>query len=60
LNKNLKITTLIPDFNEENIFWKAPLMAINTAREEVEIFGIKVQNFAFDQYKVSNYLKFLF
>ena len=56
LKKNLKIATLIPNFNKENIFWKAPLMGINTAQEEVEIFGIKVQNFAFDQYKVSTYL----
>lgn len=56
LKKNLKIATLIPNFDKENIFWKAPLMGINTAQEEVEIFGIKVQNFAFDQYKVSTYL----
>ncbi len=54
--KNLKIATLLPDFNEENIFWEAPLMGITTAREEVEIFGIKVENFAFDQFKVSTYL----
>jgi len=57
LKKNLKIATLVPSFNQENIFWKAPLMGIGLAQEEVEIFGVKVQNFEFDQFKVSNYLK---
>jgi len=56
LKKNLKIATLLPSFNEENIFWKAPLMGIGLAQEEVEIFGVKVQNFGFDQFKVSTYL----
>ncbi len=56
LNKNIKIATLIPNFNHENVFWRAPLMGINTAREEVEIFGVRVQNFIFDQFKASSYL----
>ena len=56
LKKNLKIATFLPNFNEETIFWKAPLRGISTAQEEIEIFGVKVQNFAFDQFKVSSYL----
>ena len=56
MKKNIKIATLLPSFNEENIFWKAPLIGIGLAQEEVEIFGVKVQNFEFDQFKVSTYL----
>jgi LacI family transcriptional regulator len=56
LKKNLKIATLLPSFNEENIFWKSPLRGIKTAQDEVEIFGVKVKTFEFDQYKVSTYL----
>ncbi len=56
LKKHLKIATLIPKYNEENIFWKAPLRGIKTAQEEFEIFGVKVETFEFDQYKVSTYL----
>lgn len=56
LNKSFKIATLIPGFNDENVFWKAPLTGINKAQEEVEVFGAKVLNFTFDQFNTSSYL----
>ncbi|MBJ6367437.1 substrate-binding domain-containing protein [Snuella sedimenti] len=56
LNKKLKITTLIPQSNADNTFWKAPLMGTQSAQEEVEKFGITVNNFSFDQFDASSYL----
>lgn len=56
MNKYLKIATLIPGYDAENIFWQAPLMGIQSAQEEVEVFGVKVMNFAFDQFKASSYV----
>ncbi|WP_411029272.1 substrate-binding domain-containing protein [Spongiimicrobium sp. 3-5] len=57
LNKTIKIATLIPEFDSENVFWKAPLQGINKAQEEVGIFGVAVQNFPFDQFMISSYQK---
>lgn len=56
MNKYLKIATLIPEYDEENTFWRAPLMGIQSAQEELEVFGVKVINFAFDQFKASSYV----
>lgn len=56
LNKKLKIATLIPSFNEENVFWKAPLMGINKSQKEIDKLGIKIYNYSFDQFDASSYL----
>lgn len=56
MNKYLKIAALIPEYDAENIFWQASLKGIQSAQEEVEVFGVKVMNFVFDQFKVSSYV----
>ncbi|MDP2060543.1 MAG: substrate-binding domain-containing protein [Flavobacteriaceae bacterium] len=57
MNKYLKIATLIPEYNTENIFWRAPRLGIQSAQEEVAVFGVKVTNFTFDQFRASSYVK---
>lgn len=56
LNKKFEIATLIPQFDAKNIFWKSPMMGILKAKEDVEKFGVKVNNYTFNQFKVSSYL----
>lgn len=56
MNKYLKIAALIPKYDAENIFWHAPHLGIQSAQEEVEVFGVKVITFAFDQFRASSYV----
>ncbi|WP_345004836.1 substrate-binding domain-containing protein [Snuella lapsa] len=56
LNKKLKIATLIPRHDEENTFWKAPLLGTQNAQENVEKFGITINNFSFDQFDATSYI----
>ncbi|WP_242203955.1 substrate-binding domain-containing protein [Aestuariivivens insulae] len=56
LNKKLKIATLLPQYDEENTFWKAPLMGTQNAQENVEKFGVTVENFSFDQFDAASYI----
>ncbi|MEA1787092.1 substrate-binding domain-containing protein [Arenibacter sp. GZD96] len=57
MNKTITLATLLPKFDMENIFWKAPHLGIEAAKEEVEVFGIRVRNFPFDQFEAASYLK---
>lgn len=57
MNKYLNIAVLIPKYDTENVFWRAPRLGIQSAQEEVEVFGVKVANFAFDQFRASSYVK---
>ncbi len=50
LKKESNIAVLMPDFNEENLFWKSPSMGISKASSEVENFGIHMHTYSFNQY----------
>lgn len=56
MNKYLKIAAFMPEYDEENIFWRAPHLGVQSAQEEVEVFGVKVMNFAFDQFRASSFV----
>ncbi len=55
LNKKFKIATLLPEFDEENTFWKSPLLGVNKATDEVFRFGAIVENYSFNQFDVDDY-----
>ena len=57
MKKHLKIATLIPLFDNENLFWKSPHSGIQKASQEVNANGVEVINFSFDQFNSKNYIE---
>ena len=54
--KKYGIATLIPDYDDENMFWRSPFLGIEKASSEIEIFGFNVVNYKYSQTDVSTYL----
>ncbi|WP_298363458.1 LacI family DNA-binding transcriptional regulator [uncultured Lutibacter sp.] len=57
MKKKYTVAVLIPEFREENLFWKSPLMGISKASDEVLSFGVEVELFSFNQSDCDSYLK---
>ena len=51
-----KIATLIPNYNDSDLFWRSPYLGILKASEEIKKFGIEVDNFKFNQYDALEYV----
>jgi LacI family transcriptional regulator len=56
MKKHLKIATLIPQFDHQNIFWKSPYSGIQKASQEVNAYGVENHVFTFDQFNPKSYL----
>lgn len=56
MKKKFKLTTLIPNYDDDNLFWESPLLGIIKASEEVRTFGVEVTRFSFDQFDPKSYL----
>ncbi|MFI1745677.1 substrate-binding domain-containing protein [Thalassobellus sediminis] len=56
LKNNYKISALIPDYNDSDLFWKSPYLGILKASEDVKNVGTQVNCFRFNQYDASSYL----
>ena len=54
--KDYKIATLIPNYDNDNLFWKSPYLGIKKASNEIDIFGFKVYNFKYSQTNLKSYL----
>jgi LacI family transcriptional regulator len=50
------IATLIPTYNDADLFWKYPYLGILKGAKDVQNFGVKVNNFTYNQYDTSSYL----
>ena len=57
MKKHLTIATLIPSFDDENLFWKSPHSGIKKASQEVNANGVEIKNFSFDQFEPKNYME---
>jgi len=57
MKKYHKLATLIPQFDENNLFWKSPFSGIQKASQEVNAYGIENHVFFFDQFDPESYLK---
>ena len=57
MKKHYKLATLIPQYDEENLFWKSPYSGIQKASQEVSAYGIENKVFVFDQFDPKSYLK---
>ncbi len=56
MKKRYTIAVLLPDYDEENQFWRSPLEGVQKAKEEVMSFGVNVETFAFDQKSSKSYV----
>ena len=56
LKNKYRLSTLIPKYDDSNLFWKSPLMGVLKASQEVANYGVEVNNVTFDQFDPSSYL----
>lgn len=56
MKKKHSIATLIPEYNESDLFWKSPYLGVLKGAEDVKSFGVQVSNFSFNQYDPDSYL----
>ena len=49
------ITVLMPEFSEEDAFWKSPYLGILKATNELQNLGVTVHIIHFNQYKAQSY-----
>ena len=57
MKKHHNLATLIPQYDEQNLFWKSPYSGIQKANQEVSAYGIENQRIFFDQFDPKSYLK---
>lgn len=57
MKKHHNLATLIPKYDEQNLFWKSPYSGIQKASQEVSAYGIENHVFLFDQFDPKSYLK---
>lgn len=57
IKQKFKVHTLMPKFDEANLFWKSPYEGILKASAEVKNVGMVVKNFFFDQFDSASYLE---
>ena len=57
MKKHHNLATLIPQYDEQNLFWKSPYSGIQKASQEVSAYGIENRVFVFDQFDSKSYLK---
>ena len=55
MQKKHKIAVLIPEFTEEDIFWKSPYLGVLRAKDEVQSLGVTVEVFKFNHYKPTSF-----
>ena len=58
MKKHHNLATLIPQYDEQNLFWKSPYSGIQKASQEVSAYGIENHVFVFDQFDPNSYLAF--
>jgi LacI family transcriptional regulator len=56
MKTKFKLTTLIPNYDDDNLFWESPLSGIIKASEEVKNFGVEVTRYTFNQFDPKSYL----
>ena len=56
MKKHLNLATLIPLYDDQNVFWRSPTSGIQKASQEVSAYGVEINNFFFDQFDPKNYI----
>ena len=55
-NKQFKIATLMPSYNDDDMFWESPFLGVKKASYEIKGFGFNVINYSYSQTDVKTYL----
>lgn len=51
------IASLVPTYDDSDIFWKSPHLGILKGAKDVLNFGVNVNNFTYNQFETNSYLK---
>ncbi len=54
--KEYKIATLMPTYDDSDMFWESPFLGVKKASSEIKVFGFKVINHTYSQIDYKNYL----
>ncbi len=54
--KEYKIATLMPTFNQNDMFWESPFLGMKKASSEIEGFGFNIINYTYSQTDEKTYL----
>ena len=57
MKKHQNLATLIPQYDDENLFWKSPFLGIQKGSQEVNAYGVENHFFTFDQFDPKSYIK---
>jgi LacI family transcriptional regulator len=57
MKKHYKLATLMPQYDDDNIFWKSPFSGLQKASQEVNAYGIETINFTFDLFDPKSYME---
>ena len=56
MKKHHNLATMIPLYDQQNLFWKSPYSGIQKASQEANAYGIENHIFVFDQFDPKSYL----
>jgi LacI family transcriptional regulator len=54
--KEYKIATLMPIFDDDDMFWESPFLGVEKASSEIKDFGFKIINYSYSQTNFKTYL----
>ena len=54
--KLYKIATLMPSYDEDDMFWESPFLGVEKASSEIKVFGFNVNNYTYVQTDIKSYL----
>ena len=48
-NKQYKIATLMPGYDDDDMFWESPFLGVKKASSEIKGFGFNIINYSYSQ-----------
>jgi LacI family transcriptional regulator len=54
--KEYKIATLMPTFDNDDMFWESPFLGVEKASSEIKVFGFRTINYSYSQTDFKTYL----
>jgi len=54
--KEYKIATLMPTFDNDDMFWESPFLGVKKATSEIKVFGFRTINYSYSQTDFKTYL----
>lgn len=57
MKNKFKLSTLMPNYDDDNTFWKSPHLGTLKASAEVKNYGVEVDTYFFDQFDSQSYIE---